>query len=340
MLERAGTKAVRIAYDRDEAGNRAAEELGAKLNAKGIETYRVLFPKGMDANAYAKAVTPATQSLGLALRKAEWMGKGTPPGPVDAAAPEVAERSAPDSAIETAGAEDAAAETGAELDALAEANDASPERKREQRTRAISFFSRPLSLPCWSGGGGRRPRDPVAGVARAAGDRQRAAGGDTSGARRGGLRFRRSPMAGAGPRQEPVLRADARERRAWHGRAEASSSTRQICTRRSIAPPSRGKPPGSSGWRRRAEARSGGGPLGLEKRQEEQIESALKPKASAVTMTESEREEAIALLRDPRLLERIARGFRSVRRGGRGDEQAGRLPGGGQSRSSRSRWRW
>src|SRR5262249_49636445 len=79
LLEETETKAVRIAYDRDEAGNRAAEALSEKLNAKGIETYRVLFPKGMDANAYAKSVTPASQSLGLVLRNAEWMGKGAPP---------------------------------------------------------------------------------------------------------------------------------------------------------------------------------------------------------------------------------------------------------------------
>jgi hypothetical protein len=56
--------------------------LGAKLNAKGIETYRVLFPKGMDANEYAKKVGPANKSLGLVLRNAEWMGKGAAPAVV------------------------------------------------------------------------------------------------------------------------------------------------------------------------------------------------------------------------------------------------------------------
>ena len=62
-----------IAYDRDEAGDKAAEALSEELYALGIESLRVLFPKGMDANEYALRVTPAEQSLGLALRKAEWM---------------------------------------------------------------------------------------------------------------------------------------------------------------------------------------------------------------------------------------------------------------------------
>ena len=71
-----GVEKVLIAYDRDEAGNTAAEKLSKKLNEHGIDTCRVLFPKGMDANEYAKQVTPANKSLGLAIRKAEWLGNG------------------------------------------------------------------------------------------------------------------------------------------------------------------------------------------------------------------------------------------------------------------------
>ena len=68
-----GTERVLIAYDRDEADDRAAEKLAAELSAMGIEVLRVLFPKNMDANSYALKVQPAAQSLGLVLRKAEWM---------------------------------------------------------------------------------------------------------------------------------------------------------------------------------------------------------------------------------------------------------------------------
>ncbi|MFC1641663.1 CHC2 zinc finger domain-containing protein, partial [Myxococcota bacterium] len=77
-LAKHGIERVYIAYDRDEAGDRAAEKLAAKLAARGIECFRVLFPKNMDANEYALKVQPAAQSLGLALRQAPWMaGKRT-----------------------------------------------------------------------------------------------------------------------------------------------------------------------------------------------------------------------------------------------------------------------
>ena len=78
-FQRYGTERVLIAYDRDEAGERAAEKLAEKLMAVGIECWRIQFPKGMDANEYALKVTPAAKSLGVAIRKAVWLGKGAPP---------------------------------------------------------------------------------------------------------------------------------------------------------------------------------------------------------------------------------------------------------------------
>ncbi len=72
-------KRVLIAYDRDDAGNSAAEKLARLLNENGIDAFRILFPKGMDANEYALQVTPAAKSLGLVIRKAEWMGSGKAP---------------------------------------------------------------------------------------------------------------------------------------------------------------------------------------------------------------------------------------------------------------------
>jgi len=72
-------KRVLIAYDRDDAGNTAAGKVAKQLIQAGIACYRILFPKGMDANEYARQVTPAQKSLGLAIRKAEWLGGGEPP---------------------------------------------------------------------------------------------------------------------------------------------------------------------------------------------------------------------------------------------------------------------
>lgn len=72
-------KRVLIAYDRDEAGNTAAEKLAKQLNDNGIDAFRILLPKGMDVNEYAQQVTPAPKSLGIVIRKAEWLGKGKAP---------------------------------------------------------------------------------------------------------------------------------------------------------------------------------------------------------------------------------------------------------------------
>src|SRR5205814_1716063 len=62
-----------------EAGDRAAEELAPKLMTAGIECFRVQFPRGMDANAYALKVQPPHKSLELVIRNAVWMGKGLAP---------------------------------------------------------------------------------------------------------------------------------------------------------------------------------------------------------------------------------------------------------------------
>jgi DNA primase catalytic core len=78
-LKRYSTKRVLIAYDRDEAGDRAADKLAERLLVEGIECWRIQFPKGMDANEYALKVTPAAKSLGIVIRKAQWMGQGAAP---------------------------------------------------------------------------------------------------------------------------------------------------------------------------------------------------------------------------------------------------------------------
>jgi DNA primase len=78
-LKAYGTERVLIAYDRDDAGDAAAEKLAAALMAEGIECWRLQFPRGMDANEYACKVTPADKSLAVIIRNAVWMGKGQKP---------------------------------------------------------------------------------------------------------------------------------------------------------------------------------------------------------------------------------------------------------------------
>jgi hypothetical protein len=74
-LVAARVQRVFIAYDRDKAGDEGAAEVAAQLAAYGIECLRVMFPHGHDANSYALAVTPPDRSLAVLLRSALPMGE-------------------------------------------------------------------------------------------------------------------------------------------------------------------------------------------------------------------------------------------------------------------------
>lgn len=86
-----GVKQVWIAYDRDEAGDTAAERLKEELLAMGIGCHRVLFPRGLDANEYASKVQPASQSLAALLNGAQWWGKAAKEEPSQPVIPLAAE---------------------------------------------------------------------------------------------------------------------------------------------------------------------------------------------------------------------------------------------------------
>jgi len=97
-FERHGTERVYIAYDRDDAGDKAAAKLAEELMGMGIECFRVQFPKGQDANEYARVTQPAAKALGVLLTGAAWMGKGPRPAgraPVPVVVAEPAAAAAP-----------------------------------------------------------------------------------------------------------------------------------------------------------------------------------------------------------------------------------------------------
>ena len=150
-LKACGAQRILIAFDRDEAGDRGAEAAAQRLIAEDLECYRLLFPKGMDANAYACSVKPAEKSLGVVIRAAQWMGRGAkalqatrpaptrhavpvddPPGIGEAASPAISPASAPlaaeadtvpDPVVQEAGtAEESAAKE--EMPAAPDASDA------------------------------------------------------------------------------------------------------------------------------------------------------------------------------------------------------------------------
>lgn len=85
-LVTARVRRVFLSYDRDESGDKGVAHAAEILAAHGIEGARVMFPPGMDANSYALKVTPPEKSLGLLLRSALPVGRGAAPAPADAAA--------------------------------------------------------------------------------------------------------------------------------------------------------------------------------------------------------------------------------------------------------------
>lgn len=118
---------VFIAYDRDEAGDGAAEVLAKKLMSESMECLRVQFPHGLDANSYALKVQPAEKSLGVALRGAQWMGKGARKQVtvLDAPLPEQSADSAPVSLTSSLAA-DSAAMVATEAEASAQVQSIAP----------------------------------------------------------------------------------------------------------------------------------------------------------------------------------------------------------------------
>ena len=72
---------IRIAYDADDAGERAAQRDTERFRQHGIEVFRVKFPHGMDANEYACKVKPADKSLALLMNAAQWADARPPAAP-------------------------------------------------------------------------------------------------------------------------------------------------------------------------------------------------------------------------------------------------------------------
>jgi DNA primase len=71
----AKVKRIFLSFDRDGSGDEGTAAAAGQLAAHGIECFRVMFPPGLDANAYALKVTPPEKSLGLLLRSALPLGE-------------------------------------------------------------------------------------------------------------------------------------------------------------------------------------------------------------------------------------------------------------------------
>ena len=327
-FEKHGTERVYIAYDNDEAGNKSAAKLAEELMPMGIDCYRVEWPKGMDANEYALKVTPATKSLGVLLNRASWLGKGKRPAsrvmvpvtvaPSVVAAPKVIdapkkeqaakekkiESAAPEPVvepvIEAAGVIETATEEQiieeesimAEIEASAVASiEPTPEPAVAASAADIAEHVLPLAavLP---------PVEPLPFEVR--GDDVFVCFGDRE-YRVRGLEKNTSPMLlkvnlrvlGVNKHGDMALHVDtlemssARQRGAFAKQASEELHVKEEIIRHDL----------SQLW------------MKLELLRDEQIAKALAPKEPVDKMTDSEREAALELLRDPRLMERIVEDF-------------------------------
>ena len=258
---------VKIAYDRDEAGDRAAEKLGEELNAMGIETYRVLFPKGMDANEYAMKMSPPAKALDLVLRHAEWMGKGRKTDvPVNAEPSEGSTSTEPERVEVEPVVEDVARTNVTEpLPSLAAASSPSPSPPSPPPLVVTKDEEVVLNF------GSRRWR--VRGLKKNLSPEQLKVNVLVS-SEESGLFF-----------VDTLEMYAARQRAAFLKQASLELGIDEAVVQSDL----------------------GHVLIELERRQEEQIQEALKPKELTLSMSEAERDEALELLRDPQLLERVAR---------------------------------
>ncbi|MDA8021155.1 MAG: CHC2 zinc finger domain-containing protein, partial [Thermoanaerobaculia bacterium] len=283
-----GTQRVLIAYDRDDAGEAAAKQLAPRLQDAGIECWRIQFPRGMDANEYALKVAPASKSLGLAIRKAAWMGSGKAPAKGPMAMPAsvqetvVPEISAPEISSASSEPEPEPVSTPApEPEAVPEPGESCPEA--------------PVASPL--------PAAPARPVVPAEID------GDQVVIRLGDRRYR---VRGLGKNLSyEVLKINLLAGRTCAGQDEGYHvdtfdlySARHRAAFVRLAAEEMGVEEGV------VRGDLGRVLLKLEELQDAQIRAALVPETEApVEIPEGEREEALELLRDPRLLDRVLEDF-------------------------------
>jgi DNA primase catalytic core len=290
-FERHGTERVYIAYDRDEAGDKAAAKLAEELMQSGIECFRVEFPKGMDANAYALKVTPAAKSLGVMLNRAAWLGKGQRPAQ-RAAAPVVV----PEPSIEPLPADEKAAAKkktiGAEVpepEPIAATMPVEAPTVAAPTEEVFSLAAVPVpAAPQIDVPVEMRGEDVVLKF----GDREYRARGLKKNTSGDVLRVNLRVM-GVNSHGDVALHVDTLELNASRQRmAFIKQAAEELGIKEEIIRHDVGKVL-----------------LKLEEVRDAQLADALAPKEPEIKLTDDERAEALALLRDPRLLDRIVEDF-------------------------------
>ncbi|MBN1916665.1 MAG: toprim domain-containing protein, partial [Verrucomicrobia bacterium] len=278
-----GTETVLLAYDRDDAGERAASALAEKLIGQGVTCYRIQFPKGMDANEYACKGAPAEKSLGVLVRNAVWLGKGKAPAALDL--------------VEATRHELEASTALAVVEAPAapsESVTASPEPATDvelSHTCAPAFSSlaalaarEDSSTPEEPHPSAERNGDEVVIVF---GDRRYRVRGLGKNLAHGALKVNLLVSRRDNVHVDTLDLYSSRQRAAFVKQAAAEIGSAEETIKTDI----------------------GQVLMRLEQIQDERIQEALKPKAKEITLSESERAAALDLLSDPKLLDRILADF-------------------------------
>jgi len=279
-----GTKKIYIAYDRDEAGDKAATKHAEELMQMGIECLRVKFPKGQDANEFALKTRPPGKALGVFLNSAEWLGKGKRPAvtvieQIEPTAPAATTASIEEDAINSPAEEKLSKpETTPAEEKIREAIP-SLAAKAEEPTTAAKEKSAPLEIKGDE-------------VTITFGDRRYRIRGLAKNMSHGTLKVNVFVSRSNG-RGELRYFGDtfdlyqARPRLSFSKQAAEELELKEETVRRELG----------EVW------------LQLERFQDEQIERALTPAKDDVPLSADEKAAALELLRDPRLLDRVLEDF-------------------------------
>ena len=289
-LLHAGIERVTIAFDRDAAGVEGAKKVGAELLKLGKAVSVARFPHGHDANSYALTLPAAERGRALQqlVQGAEWLGNGKGPSQPKAgredlrgAAPEALPPSGGNDMAPSLAAASPEAATREQLKEEAVELAAHGDRRSAQGSSSVNTSDEGDSH---SGGaasadevtyqhGDRRWR--VRGLAR----------NEKPGVLRVNLFVSRSVSAhdGGGFHVDTIELYNARHRQSFIKQAAEEMGCEERVVKRDI----------------------GRVLLALEQRQERQLAADRAPKARTPELSNAEKVEAMELLKDPRLIDRI-----------------------------------
>jgi DNA primase catalytic core len=267
------TERVLIAYDRDEKGERATRAVADKLLPTGIDCYRIHFPMGMDANEYAIKFLPATKSLGMAIRSATWLGKGIS-APVEQEAEFVQKGATKDSVPDRLSGEKISSDT---------------EHQVKQKSAPLSAKSVPPAaspeppLPSLEIPTEVKPNEVVIRL----GDRRWRVRGIGKNMSFNQLKVNVLVARGEGFHVDTLDLYSARQRAVFIKQAVEELGLKEEVIKKDL----------------------GKVLLKLEELQEEQIKRVLEPKEQPFRLSDQEKAEALDLLKDPNLIDRILADF-------------------------------